>query len=221
MLLWCSWATLFNWRNPQILRLMDSSLRCGLMEEWWGRRRTKERVACFCHLSACKLGSHFSNCLVHLSLQNNYFTGRFSSLCTAQSVVQLGWQKSFLNVRYLKSEQKCVFVTNLAETKNLWSEKCDRSSCTPYRHRNRLHLTERRPKYNFTLDVTETRDLNLASHTLLYQAGGNSGASFMCTVGAVIFCDRSLSEQPGHRFYTTRLGNQSNDGTLFCCWGFF
>lgn len=108
----------------------------------------------------------------------------------------------------------------MAETKNFWSEKCHRSSCAPCKHRNSRHLTERRPMYNFIHRVTETRDLRLASHTLLYQAGGNSGACLMYTVGAAILCDQSLREQPGHRFYTTRPGNQSNYGTLFSYWGF-
>jgi len=51
--LWCSWATLSNWRNLQILSLTDLSLQRGPMEEWWRHRRTKDHVAYICHLSAC------------------------------------------------------------------------------------------------------------------------------------------------------------------------
>ena len=75
---------------------------------------------------------------------------------------------------YLKSEKKYIFVTYLGETKNFWSQKCDRSACTPCEHRNSLRLTESRPMYNVRLCVTETRDRSLASHTLPCRASGNS-----------------------------------------------
>lgn len=121
---------------------------------------------------------------VHLSLQNCYFIGRFSSFCTDQWVAYMGWQKSFLSLKYPKSKNVYLLLIWMKQK----NSELKNAIALPVLHTNIgiSSIWQKESQSATSHSVWLRPETSLASHTLVYHASGNSRVSFLSIVGAAV-----------------------------------